>query len=414
MYSEVYKEWIALFNDDFIQIWENERKELQRVSLLSYAFQKELKNLRNNVEVEMINLKQLLKYKDDLEKKTKSLSPQIRKTKSPNTVDKENNFENHVGLKQATLRKNQTDNESPDLFKDIDLNAHCSTTDLSVIDLSISEDDVINIEGSPTIKKRRKRYKVIPNPPAFSIITECQEKPVTPVETIRNSVKTNLFKTPVVKSHLDFSVIEGTPEIITNKSKTSSRVSDFLSKKKFKNRKSNNSTLTQMFKNSSRRTQNEKPDDGADSDETFYEDSTSVSKMGITDLLDYINKSDSNKQEIDKRGNEGETSWQDIDTSSQEIDKFSKGAIFDEKDVQTSSEKPKVIPVEPEPVVRGNARKQLHGWSCHQCKDFYSQMKLPPEEMQKKMDECSRHRYKYRPPEETIPGFWDLSIPPEN
>ncbi|XP_018568355.1 uncharacterized protein LOC108908708 isoform X2 [Anoplophora glabripennis] len=377
MYSEVYKEWIALFNDDFIQIWENERKELQRVSLLSYAFQKELKNLRNNVEVEMINLKQLLKYKDDLEKKTKSLSPQIRKTKSPNTVDKENNFENHVGLKQATLRKNQTDNESPDLFKDIDLNAHCSTTDLSVIDLSISEDDVINIEGSPTIKKRRKRYKVIPNPPAFSIITECQEKPVTPVETIRNSVKTNLFKTPVVKSHLDFSVIEGTPEIITNKSKTSSRVSDFLSKKKFKNRKSNNSTLTQMFKNSSRRTQNEKPDDGADSDETFYEDSTSVSKMGITDLLDYINKSDSNKQEIDKR-------------------------------------KPKVIPVEPEPVVRGNARKQLHGWSCHQCKDFYSQMKLPPEEMQKKMDECSRHRYKYRPPEETIPGFWDLSIPPEN
>lgn len=154
-------------------------------------------------------------------------------------------------LKQAgdlPLKKNQTESDSPDLFKDIDLNVQPSSAGMSIIDLSISEEDVVSIDGSPTIKKRRKRYKVIPKPPAFTIISESEEKSVTPVNTTRENVKTNLFKPPVLKTDHDLSVIEGTPEENTKRSKTSSRVSNFVSKRRTKNRKSNNATLTQMFR----------------------------------------------------------------------------------------------------------------------------------------------------------------------
>lgn len=44
MYPEAYKEWIKLFNDDFVEKWRNERKELQKVTILLCALQNELKS----------------------------------------------------------------------------------------------------------------------------------------------------------------------------------------------------------------------------------------------------------------------------------------------------------------------------------------------------------------------------------
>lgn len=150
------------------------------------------------------------------------------------------------------VKRNENESDSPDLFKDIDVNTQSSSADMSIIDLSISEDDVHNIDGSPTIKKKRKRYKVIPKSPAFDIISESEEKFVIPLNTNRDSVKTNLFKLPIPKADQDLSVIECSPEVSTRKSKTLSRVGNFISKKKTKNRKNNNTTLTQMFRASTR------------------------------------------------------------------------------------------------------------------------------------------------------------------
>lgn len=70
----------------------------------------------------------------------------------------------------------------------------------------------------------------------------------------------------------------------------------------------------------------------------------------------------------------------------------------------------------------------VYGLNINYLFQFYSNMNLSPEKLQKKMDECSKHRYKYKPPEETLPGifsnrhcsgivliiffsgFWDLSF----
>ncbi|KAF5272189.1 hypothetical protein FQA39_LY01271 [Lamprigera yunnana] len=72
-------------------------------------------------------------------------------------------------------------------------------------------------------------------------------------------------------------------------------------------------------------------------------------------------------------------------------------------------------PVSPEypfitETVRGNARKNLPGWSCQECKKYYEGCNLTVEELKKKMDLCSKHRNKFEPQDDTPKGFWDVSI----
>ncbi|XP_064651745.1 DNA endonuclease RBBP8-like [Lineus longissimus] len=50
----------------------------------------------------------------------------------------------------------------------------------------------------------------------------------------------------------------------------------------------------------------------------------------------------------------------------------------------------------------------MHGHDCAGCKDYYDY--LPEEERQKRMQESSRHRAYYVPPD-TPPNFWCLNIP---
>ncbi|KAJ8952123.1 hypothetical protein NQ318_018459 [Aromia moschata] len=298
-----------------------------------HQLQLNFEDVQANLEVELINLKQQLAHKDKLEEEIK-LSPKARKEKSPKSETENVNPEGRGQRVPSPLEKTvvYSQKESPDLFRNVDLNVQMSLTDTTFIDLSISDEDITTIDGSPTIKRYKKRHR---NKISSSIIPEvnsASKKPENnPLHNTKSlqSVKANLFKTPVGMSD-DFSIIEGTPESSTHKSIAASRLK------------------------------------GLSEDE-------------FTDC--------------------------DVDVdSSQEVDQFSKGAIFNEADISTSNEKPKLIPSEPEPVVRGKARKQLKGWACEACKNFYGQMKLSPEELQKKIDECSRHRYKYRPPEDTLPG----------
>lgn len=62
--------------------------------------------------------------------------------------------------------------------------------------------------------------------------------------------------------------------------------------------------------------------------------------------------------------------------------------------------------------IRGKERKKLSGWSCKDCEEFYKGLDLSDEELEKRMDECSRHRNNLCPRDETYQGFWDLTFGP--
>uniref|UniRef100_A0A0C9R3X8 RBBP8 protein n=1 Tax=Fopius arisanus TaxID=64838 RepID=A0A0C9R3X8_9HYME len=60
------------------------------------------------------------------------------------------------------------------------------------------------------------------------------------------------------------------------------------------------------------------------------------------------------------------------------------------------------------PVVRGKSeRAKLKGWSCRDCQVYYENMNLTEDELQKRMDQCSRHRSKFNERYQTPPGFWN-------
>ncbi|KAG7175892.1 DNA endonuclease RBBP8-like [Homarus americanus] len=59
-------------------------------------------------------------------------------------------------------------------------------------------------------------------------------------------------------------------------------------------------------------------------------------------------------------------------------------------------------------VVRKKAdRKQLEGWQCHECEQWYEAEDLNPEEKKMMMNKCSRHKSKYNPLRNTPKNFWN-------
>ncbi|KAK7062939.1 hypothetical protein SK128_003695 [Halocaridina rubra] len=59
-------------------------------------------------------------------------------------------------------------------------------------------------------------------------------------------------------------------------------------------------------------------------------------------------------------------------------------------------------------VVRKKAtRRQLEGWSCHECKKWYEGLTFDPEEKKRLMNKCSKHRSKHNPVSNTPKNFWN-------
>ncbi|KAJ8981731.1 hypothetical protein NQ317_008992 [Molorchus minor] len=383
MYPEAYKEWIGIFNDDLLKIWQNERKELQRAGMLLSALQQELRDVQTNLEVEMINLRQKLNYRDSLVEKQRSLSP---KSKTGFSKLGEGSSDRN---KPTTPPENiiiSPEKESPDLFRNLDLNIQHSPVAQTVIDLSLSDDRDTDIESSPTIK-RRKRHKG-----RLSPLVNSKNTPVNKSHP-QKSVKINLFKTPMCKPNEDYSVIEGTPELTSQKSGTVNKLGRHISTKSGICKKNN--TLTQIFSKSKKksRTVDKQVDEDADSDETYFEDTTEKCKMGITELLGFINRdetgNDKGKASTSQGADAELTDLTNCDLeadSSQEVDEFSKAAIFNETDVNTSSEVPKLRGR----ASRTRANSERKGQTTTAWL-FYGHMKLSPEELQRKMDECSQH-----------------------
>lgn len=371
METEAYRLWTNIFNNNILDSYKTERKELKTTSMLITALKLELRNVYQVLELEIAGLNNRLKYKDDLNEQVS-----IESIDQNNSIKLKNN---------SNPRACNFELESPDIFRNETLKTEC--LDISVIDLSVSDEGAEKTENSPTLISKRKKIKT-------------KKKPKS--EKIRRNVLNSLDDNSVI--------VDCTPEVkkISNTRKTGlPKNSSLLSKKK------NNTTLTQLFPDLYKRdTISEQKSEVhvTKSNETAKKHSTDhdATEMGITQLLNFINKDTPNKDDTQKHK-------EDEFSSSQEVDEFSKGLLFDNSlDIESSPKKiMKVLP-SVEPIVRGHARKLLKGFSCAQCREFYGSMNLIPEELQKKLDECSKHRYKYQPPDDTLPGIWDMSIPEEN
>ncbi|XP_071650154.1 DNA endonuclease RBBP8-like [Temnothorax longispinosus] len=55
-------------------------------------------------------------------------------------------------------------------------------------------------------------------------------------------------------------------------------------------------------------------------------------------------------------------------------------------------------------------RAKLKGSDCCECREYYNKLGLPEEQLQKRKNQISRHRHKYKRPN-TPPGFWDPEFP---
>ncbi|XP_011688261.1 PREDICTED: DNA endonuclease RBBP8-like [Wasmannia auropunctata] len=62
------------------------------------------------------------------------------------------------------------------------------------------------------------------------------------------------------------------------------------------------------------------------------------------------------------------------------------------------------------PASRKTDRAKLNGLDCWECRKYYQNLSLSKKELQKRMNQCSRHRYKYERPN-TPEGFWDPEFP---
>lgn len=55
-------------------------------------------------------------------------------------------------------------------------------------------------------------------------------------------------------------------------------------------------------------------------------------------------------------------------------------------------------------------RAKLNGWDCWEYREYYNNVSLSKEELQKRRNQSSRHRHKYERPN-TPEGFWDPEFP---
>ncbi|XP_066147392.1 uncharacterized protein [Euwallacea fornicatus] len=61
------------------------------------------------------------------------------------------------------------------------------------------------------------------------------------------------------------------------------------------------------------------------------------------------------------------------------------------------------------PVVRGKNRQKLPAWGCVNCAQYYMDQGVKPDDLLV-LKRCMKHRGKYRPREDTLPGYWDMTL----
>ncbi|XP_044271266.1 DNA endonuclease RBBP8-like [Tribolium madens] len=272
-------------------------------------------------------------------------------------------------------------------------------TELNKLKTSIS-DEILAVKSE--LRKRdsflkRKTFKGLAQSEQFTELIQLGKENQTPTSPLKqldfNDAKTGDFlpKSPILSTKcsptspfifpqvpetpkcddsniLECSIIENTP-VVKPKKRTKP---SFMTQKrqKLKNKTKQETTLTQMFL----QPRKEKEID------------SNMPSMTLNEMINLIN---------DSSGSETEAELEPLEVTTE----------------------PKKSPIRESPevafeeVVRGKARKKLKGWSCHECRDYYEVLNLPPDELEKRKNECSRHRRKFQR-NETYEGFWDLTFGP--
>lgn len=230
---------------------------------------------------------------------------------------------------------------------------------------------------SPTFDRhRRTNMKKVKKPLSFpSLVTSKNVETFTTPKKNNQSNQNNLNDSDDI---FDSSIIDMTPNIEVSKRSRSTLTSQ---KKKTH---SSSTTLTQMFS-------------GINTKDNKKKDETTM--MDIDEILERVENAEKNDIA------ESKNSSMSVSKSLKISDSF----VEDYDKLPESKKKPEKSFVYKE-TVRGNKKSKLRGWSCKDCENFYKKMNLSEEELEKRMNECSKHRNKFKPDEETIPGYWDLSI----
>ncbi|KAJ3643450.1 hypothetical protein Zmor_026160 [Zophobas morio] len=364
MQSEAYSDWMSLYNDNIQTIWREENTELRKVSMIYYAFEKELSRLKNVLENELSSIKSEFKKREYLEKRRK-FSGLVQSEKfeldAIENVDKENKSPEIVPLEQYDLNK-----ASEEFF------IESANTAAFLKESSPVPQCSKNVTAtSPVLHKNSFNFK------KKKSVSPCSDKTTPKMEIFNEDSTTSKMDDSNI---LECSIINNTPEVTTERKMKRPR---FRSKKKKPNLNTSKqkNTLTQSFlrpKTCKR------------------EMDSNLPSMTITEMINLINDSDHTETDAES------DATVDLEVPSQSETNL---------EPPSSPEKKKAKFVYEE-VVRGKARKKLAGWACRECQEYYEDLNLPPEELQKKKNQCSKHRHRFKPREETYTGFWDLTFGP--
>ncbi|XP_044754777.1 uncharacterized protein LOC123313813 [Coccinella septempunctata] len=273
------------------------------------------------------------------------------------------------------------------------------------------EDDIISVPSSPekcfknSSSNISKNTKILLKSPTFDRHRKANfkkmRKPlcasnISGVFPLKNndmftSGKKNLSSKVIVNASddddmFDSSVIGATPEVDISK-RTKNTIHTQRKKIHLKRNLSGTSstTLTQIFSGMISKDNDEKDD---------------TTMMDIDEILEKVENAENIDESVNKFKNISASKNLKVhDSFVEDYDKIPE---------------PKAEPSNPfvyKETVRGNEKKKLKGWSCKDCEHFYKGMNLSDKELEKKMNECSKHKSKFKPDEDTIPGYWDLSIP---
>ncbi|KYB25364.1 uncharacterized protein LOC103314324 isoform X2 [Tribolium castaneum] len=212
------------------------------------------------------------------------------------------------------------------------------------------------------------------------------KSPPSPILSTRTKHSPPSFnKTPKCDDSniMECSIIEDTPDV-----KPKKRPKLTQKRQKLKNRSRQDTTLTQMFL---------KPRKPKEID-------SNLPSMSLDAMINLINESSGSETDDELMGPpDGRES---PDKEPEPADVTIDG--LEPRDSPVKEEAPKIAFEE---VVRGKQRKKLKGWSCQECENYYGALNLPPEELEKRKNECSRHRRRFKR-NETYRGFWDLTFGP--
>ncbi|KAF2898391.1 hypothetical protein ILUMI_07794 [Ignelater luminosus] len=354
--DDALEDWMSLFSEETESIWNTENKELRRVSMLMQVIRQEFKRVEDNLDTKVKNLKHQLTINEHLNRSieksetTSVVTPKEEVSiinKSPKLNKHRKNWQLKKRSPQALFTNQQKSNK---------LNAPTTSRP------RLSNEDLF--ESSNTSLEDSFEFDI--NKPNLEV-----------EENVKKKINTDIVDSSFV--------VKETPHRSAKKMRLDKKS---LLKGTSKLKAPGSNTLTQMLSFPIAAS-------GTDSKSMSEQRKPITNKSRIK--LSVTSREEKSNQDISKEPKEN------FLVPPSFINDYDRIPVIKDKQPQH---------VHKTETVRCKAdRMKLPGWSCAECKEYYEELDLPPEELHKKMNICSKHRNKFPPSNETIAGFWDVGMP---